>query len=174
MNSQDTSFFFLFFVIVIVVVVVWGVWFEPSYWRAKIVAHAMEFSRQPIWLQLEFCISALLTESFGNHQYQSSCWGATKQCISCELCLFSRTLGQTIPSWGLPFVCEKSSDSNQTIPIMQYPFNVDCKVICICVLIIEYVLMLGGKQRSSFYYDIWNIKYLSKFKCDDLASDIGM
>lgn len=33
---------------------------------------------------------------------------------------------------------------------------------------------LGGKKRSSFYYDIWNIKYLSKFKWDDLTEEIGM
>jgi len=34
--------------------------------------------------------------------------------------------------------------------------------------------MLGGRRRSSFYYDIWNIKYLSKFKWDDLTNEIGM
>ncbi|XP_008811711.1 pre-rRNA-processing protein ESF2 isoform X2 [Phoenix dactylifera] len=32
---------------------------------------------------------------------------------------------------------------------------------------------IGGKRRSSFYYDIWNIKYLSKFKWDDLISEIA-
>lgn len=32
---------------------------------------------------------------------------------------------------------------------------------------------LGGKKRSSFYYDLWNIKYLSKFKWDDLTAEIG-
>ncbi|KAG0479864.1 hypothetical protein HPP92_010722 [Vanilla planifolia] len=32
---------------------------------------------------------------------------------------------------------------------------------------------IGGRRRSSFYYDIWNIKYLSKFKWDDLTSDIA-
>ncbi|ONK67546.1 uncharacterized protein A4U43_C05F1160 [Asparagus officinalis] len=30
---------------------------------------------------------------------------------------------------------------------------------------------IGGKRRSSFYYDTWNIKYLSKFKWDDLTSE---
>ncbi|XP_072997950.1 pre-rRNA-processing protein ESF2 [Typha latifolia] len=32
---------------------------------------------------------------------------------------------------------------------------------------------IGGKKRSSFYYDIWNIKYLRKFKWDDLTSEIA-
>ncbi|KAF3326224.1 pre-rRNA-processing protein ESF2 isoform X2 [Carex littledalei] len=32
---------------------------------------------------------------------------------------------------------------------------------------------IGGKKRSPFYYDIWNIKYLSKFKWDDLISEIA-
>ncbi|KAG9157176.1 hypothetical protein Leryth_004854 [Lithospermum erythrorhizon] len=32
---------------------------------------------------------------------------------------------------------------------------------------------IGGKKRSSFYYDIWNIKYLSKFKWDDLTEEIA-
>ncbi|MFQ6620624.1 hypothetical protein Gotur_000988 [Gossypium turneri] len=31
---------------------------------------------------------------------------------------------------------------------------------------------IGGRKRSSFYYDIWNIKYLSKFKWDDLTEEI--
>ncbi|XP_047323228.1 pre-rRNA-processing protein ESF2 [Impatiens glandulifera] len=31
----------------------------------------------------------------------------------------------------------------------------------------------GGKKRSSFYYDIWNIKYLSKFKWDNLTEEIA-
>nr|CAB3455238.1 unnamed protein product [Digitaria exilis] len=30
---------------------------------------------------------------------------------------------------------------------------------------------IGGKKRSSFYYDIWNIKYLRKFKWDDLVGE---
>ncbi|KAG6421730.1 hypothetical protein SASPL_118287 [Salvia splendens] len=30
---------------------------------------------------------------------------------------------------------------------------------------------LGGKKRSSIYYDLWNIKYLSKFKWDDLKEE---
>lgn len=38
-------------------------------------------------------------------------------------------------------------------------------VICSC---------LGGRKRSSFYYDLWNIKYLSKFKWDDLTEEIGI
>ncbi|PKA64820.1 hypothetical protein AXF42_Ash016851 [Apostasia shenzhenica] len=32
---------------------------------------------------------------------------------------------------------------------------------------------IGGRRRSSFYYDIWNIKYLRKFKWDDLTNEIG-
>ena len=32
---------------------------------------------------------------------------------------------------------------------------------------------LGGRKRSQFYYDMWNIKYLSKFKWDDLTAEIG-
>jgi hypothetical protein len=34
--------------------------------------------------------------------------------------------------------------------------------------------LLGGKKRSPFYYDIWNIKYLRKFKWDDLVGEMGM
>lgn len=30
---------------------------------------------------------------------------------------------------------------------------------------------IGGKKRSQFFYDIWNIKYLSKFKWDDLTEE---
>lgn len=30
---------------------------------------------------------------------------------------------------------------------------------------------IGGKKRSSFYYDLWNIKYLSKFKWDNLTEE---
>ncbi|XP_021724385.1 pre-rRNA-processing protein ESF2-like isoform X1 [Chenopodium quinoa] len=30
---------------------------------------------------------------------------------------------------------------------------------------------MGGKKRSQFFYDIWNIKYLSKFKWDDLTEE---
>ncbi|KAJ7970733.1 pre-rRNA-processing protein ESF2 [Quillaja saponaria] len=32
---------------------------------------------------------------------------------------------------------------------------------------------IGGKKRSSFYYDLWNIKYLSKFKWDDLTEELA-
>ncbi|XVE84062.1 hypothetical protein DITRI_Ditri16bG0138900 [Diplodiscus trichospermus] len=32
---------------------------------------------------------------------------------------------------------------------------------------------IGGKKRSSFYYDLWNIKYLSKFKWDDLTEEMA-
>ncbi|KAM1009316.1 hypothetical protein FF1_044771 [Malus domestica] len=31
---------------------------------------------------------------------------------------------------------------------------------------------IGGKKRLSFYYDLWNIKYLSKFKWDNLTEEI--
>ncbi|CAO2825031.1 unnamed protein product [Amaranthus hypochondriacus] len=30
---------------------------------------------------------------------------------------------------------------------------------------------IGGKKRSQFFYDIWNIKYLSKFKWDHLTEE---
>ncbi|XP_061341427.1 pre-rRNA-processing protein ESF2 [Gastrolobium bilobum] len=33
---------------------------------------------------------------------------------------------------------------------------------------------MGGKKRSSFYYDLWNIKYLSKFKWDDLTEELAL
>lgn len=32
---------------------------------------------------------------------------------------------------------------------------------------------IGGRKRSSFYYDLWNIKYLSKFKWDHLTEEIA-
>lgn len=32
---------------------------------------------------------------------------------------------------------------------------------------------IGGRKRSIFYYDRWNIKYLSKFKWDDLTEEIA-
>ncbi|KAH7577278.1 hypothetical protein JRO89_XS01G0231000 [Xanthoceras sorbifolium] len=32
---------------------------------------------------------------------------------------------------------------------------------------------IGGRKRSSFHYDLWNIKYLSKFKWDDLTEEIA-
>ncbi|KAJ0054192.1 hypothetical protein Pint_02846 [Pistacia integerrima] len=32
---------------------------------------------------------------------------------------------------------------------------------------------IGGRKRSSFYYDLWNIKYLRKFKWDDLTEEIA-
>ncbi|XP_002526047.2 pre-rRNA-processing protein ESF2 isoform X1 [Ricinus communis] len=32
---------------------------------------------------------------------------------------------------------------------------------------------MGGRKRSQFYYDLWNIKYLSKFKWDDLTEEIA-
>ncbi|KAL8192427.1 hypothetical protein R6Q57_027612 [Mikania cordata] len=32
---------------------------------------------------------------------------------------------------------------------------------------------IGGKKKSSFYYDLWNIKYLSKFKWDHLTEEIA-
>lgn len=32
---------------------------------------------------------------------------------------------------------------------------------------------IGGKKRSSFYYDIWNVKYLSKIKWDDVTDEIA-
>ncbi|KAK4253369.1 hypothetical protein QN277_010688 [Acacia crassicarpa] len=32
----------------------------------------------------------------------------------------------------------------------------------------------GGKKRSAFYYDLWNIKYLSKFKWDDLTEELAI
>ncbi|PWA64662.1 pre-rRNA-processing protein ESF2 [Artemisia annua] len=32
---------------------------------------------------------------------------------------------------------------------------------------------IGGKKKSQFYYDLWNIKYLSKFKWDHLTEEIA-
>ncbi|CAL5325659.1 unnamed protein product [Camellia sinensis] len=32
---------------------------------------------------------------------------------------------------------------------------------------------IGGRKRSAFFYDLWNIKYLSKFKWDDLTEEIA-
>ncbi|XP_016472497.1 pre-rRNA-processing protein ESF2-like [Nicotiana tabacum] len=32
---------------------------------------------------------------------------------------------------------------------------------------------IGGRKRSAFYYDIWNIKYLSKIKWDDITDEIA-
>ncbi|KAE9449054.1 hypothetical protein C3L33_19041, partial [Rhododendron williamsianum] len=32
---------------------------------------------------------------------------------------------------------------------------------------------IGGKKRSTFFYDLWNIKYLSKFKWEDLTEEIA-
>ncbi|KAI3944277.1 hypothetical protein MKW98_016507 [Papaver atlanticum] len=32
---------------------------------------------------------------------------------------------------------------------------------------------MGGRKKSSFFYDIWNIKYLSKFKWEDLMEEIA-
>ncbi|KAK9056252.1 hypothetical protein SSX86_027342 [Deinandra increscens subsp. villosa] len=32
---------------------------------------------------------------------------------------------------------------------------------------------IGGKKKSTFYYDLWNIKYLSKFKWDNLTEEIA-
>ncbi|GKE50590.1 pre-rRNA-processing protein ESF2, partial [Tanacetum coccineum] len=33
---------------------------------------------------------------------------------------------------------------------------------------------IGGKKKSQFYYDVWNIKYLSKFKWDHLTEEIAL
>ncbi|GKA10793.1 pre-rRNA-processing protein ESF2 [Tanacetum coccineum] len=33
---------------------------------------------------------------------------------------------------------------------------------------------IGGKKMSQFYYDLWNIKYLSKFKWDHLTEEIAL
>ncbi|KAF5950129.1 hypothetical protein HYC85_012122 [Camellia sinensis] len=35
-------------------------------------------------------------------------------------------------------------------------------------------MLTGGRERSAFFYDLWNIKYSSKFKWDDLTEEIGM
>ncbi len=32
---------------------------------------------------------------------------------------------------------------------------------------------MGGKRRSAYHYDIWCLKYLSKFKWDHLTEEIG-
>ncbi|CAN1188010.1 Pre-rRNA-processing protein ESF2 [Linum perenne] len=33
---------------------------------------------------------------------------------------------------------------------------------------------MGGKKRSKYYFDMWNIKYLSKFKWDDLTEETAI
>ncbi|KAK7274563.1 hypothetical protein RIF29_15659 [Crotalaria pallida] len=40
-------------------------------------------------------------------------------------------------------------------------------------LVHPFLVFQGGKKRSSFYYDLWNIKYLSKFKWDDLNEELA-
>lgn len=32
---------------------------------------------------------------------------------------------------------------------------------------------MGGKRRSAYYYDLWNIKYLPKFKWDHLTEEVA-
>ena len=32
---------------------------------------------------------------------------------------------------------------------------------------------IGGKKRSAYYYDLWNLKYLPKFKWDHLTEEIA-
>ena len=32
---------------------------------------------------------------------------------------------------------------------------------------------MGGKRRSAYHYDLWCLKYLSKFKWDHLTEEIG-
>lgn len=33
---------------------------------------------------------------------------------------------------------------------------------------------MGGKRRSAYHYDLWNLKYLPKFKWDHLTEEISM
>eukprot|EP00850_Spirogloea_muscicola_P021586 SM000255S08765 [mRNA] locus=s255:27806:28819:+ [translate_table: standard] len=33
---------------------------------------------------------------------------------------------------------------------------------------------MGGKRRSAYHDDLWNIKYLQKFKWDELTEEIGL
>ena len=35
------------------------------------------------------------------------------------------------------------------------------------------IFIAGGKRRSAYFYDLWNIKYLKKFKWDNLTEEIG-
>ena len=32
---------------------------------------------------------------------------------------------------------------------------------------------MGGPKRSAYHYDLWNLKYLHKFKWDNLTEEIG-
>jgi ESF2/ABP1 family protein len=32
---------------------------------------------------------------------------------------------------------------------------------------------MGGKRRSAYHYDLWCLKYLSRFKWDHLTEEIG-
>lgn len=52
-------------------------------------------------------------------------------------------------------------------------FVVSFSIDLIFKFLICIVCVQGGKKRSSFYYDLWNIKYLSKFKWDDLTEELG-
>ncbi|PNT77223.1 hypothetical protein BRADI_1g59467v3 [Brachypodium distachyon] len=47
------------------------------------------------------------------------------------------------------------------------------KVIASIVMFERRLTLKGGKKRSSIYYDIWNIKYLRKFKWNDLVGEIA-
>lgn len=33
---------------------------------------------------------------------------------------------------------------------------------------------MGGKHRSAYHYDLWCLKYLSRFKWDHLTEEIGV
>lgn len=33
---------------------------------------------------------------------------------------------------------------------------------------------MGGKRRSAYHYDLWCLKYLSRFKWDHLTEELGM
>lgn len=41
-----------------------------------------------------------------------------------------------------------------------------------CVVEMLYGWEVGGKCRSVYYYDLWNIKYLLKFKWDNLTEEM--
>ena len=64
---------------------------------------------------------------------------------------------------GLAYVCWDCFVNNLLI------FSSKCSLISSV-----FFYFLGGKKRSQFYYDHWNIKYLSKFKWDNLTDEIGI
>jgi ESF2/ABP1 family protein len=43
----------------------------------------------------------------------------------------------------------------------------------LCTVRAANVASEGGRKRDAFYYDLWTIKYLPKFKWEDLTEEVG-